>query len=188
MTIAGRLGLKSSGKHWIFGHHRVNVPSGLHGFLHAWRQLFDRFDEDHSGYISLEEFSNGLTAFGYHLSPGFVSHMYDIYDRRKAGAMTFDLFVQSCISLKRMTDVFKQYDTDRDGYITMSFEEFLRGKFHTRRVRTRANENRNFESAIMLSETRSQTSEHGWVGRVVGSSNVHFLVYTLHVHDTRRGK
>jgi len=39
--------------------------------------------------------------------------------------MSFDMFVQSCISLKRMTDIFKKYDTDRDGYITLSFEEFL---------------------------------------------------------------
>ena len=43
--------------------------------------------------------------------------------------MSFDLFVQSCIVLKRMTDVFKKYDDDRDGYITMSFEEFLTGEF-----------------------------------------------------------
>lgn len=41
--------------------------------------------------------------------------------------MSFDLFVQSCIVLKRMTDVFKKYDEDRDGYITLSFEEFLTG-------------------------------------------------------------
>lgn len=43
--------------------------------------------------------------------------------------MSFDLFVQSCIILKRMTDVFKKYDDDRDGFITLSFEEFLTGKF-----------------------------------------------------------
>ena len=42
--------------------------------------------------------------------------------------MSFDIFVQSCISLKRMTDVFKRYDEDRDGYITLSFEEFLTGE------------------------------------------------------------
>ena len=42
--------------------------------------------------------------------------------------MSFDLFVQSCIILKRMTDVFKRYDDDRDGYITLSFEEFLTGE------------------------------------------------------------
>lgn len=43
--------------------------------------------------------------------------------------MSFDLFVQSCIILKRMTDVFKKYDDDRDGYITLSFEEFLTGEW-----------------------------------------------------------
>lgn len=43
--------------------------------------------------------------------------------------MSFDLFVQSCISLKRMTDVFKRYDDDRDGFVTLSFEEFLSGGF-----------------------------------------------------------
>ena len=44
--------------------------------------------------------------------------------------MSFDLFVQSCIILKRMTDVFKKYDDDRDGFITLSFEEFLTGAFY----------------------------------------------------------
>lgn len=43
--------------------------------------------------------------------------------------MSFDLFVQSCIILKKMTDIFKRYDDDRDGYITLSFEEFLTGTF-----------------------------------------------------------
>ena len=46
--------------------------------------------------------------------------------------MSFDLFVQACISLKRMTDVFKSYDDDRDGYVTLSFEEFLTEILHLR--------------------------------------------------------
>ncbi|KAH8694023.1 hypothetical protein BGW36DRAFT_399205 [Talaromyces proteolyticus] len=105
-------------------------------FLAAWRELFDRFDEDRSGRISLEEFEKALTAFGYRLSRTFVRVMFSTYEskgRRRAvvapysgsGGMGFDLFVQACISLKRMTDVFKRYDDDRDGYITVSFEEFL---------------------------------------------------------------
>jgi len=69
-------------------------------------------------------------AFGYRLSPPFVQLLFstyarshsrgrgDEYDREKV--LSFDLFVQACISLKRMTDVFKRYDTDRDGYITLS--------------------------------------------------------------------
>ncbi|KAF4627363.1 hypothetical protein G7Y89_g10794 [Cudoniella acicularis] len=78
---------------------------GLWGFLAAWRGLFDRFDADRSGTIDLDEYTNALVAFGYRLSPQFVDTLFR--------------------TLKRMTDVFKKYDDDRDGYITLSFEDFL---------------------------------------------------------------
>ncbi|KAI5466169.1 hypothetical protein BGZ63DRAFT_400572 [Mariannaea sp. PMI_226] len=98
---------------------------GLWSFLASWRTLFDRFDADHSGNISLSEFNNALVAFRYRLSPQFTELLFHTYDKRNEGVMSFDLFVQACISLKRMTDVFKKYDDDRDGYITLSFEDFL---------------------------------------------------------------
>ncbi|KAK4897365.1 hypothetical protein LTR27_004885 [Elasticomyces elasticus] len=114
---------------------------GLWGFLAAWRGLFDRFDVDRSGNISLREFEDALVAFGYRLSPQFVGLLFSTYARShsrgrgdegiggggREKVLSFDLFVQACISLKRMTDVFKRYDSDRDGYITLSFEEFLTG-------------------------------------------------------------
>ena len=103
---------------------------GLWGFLAAWRGLFDRFDVDRSGSISLREFEDALVAFGYRLSPQFVQLLFGTYakshsrgrgdDGEREKVLSFDLFVQSCISLKRMTDVFKKFDTDRDGYITLS--------------------------------------------------------------------
>ncbi|KAH7328949.1 peflin [Stachybotrys elegans] len=98
---------------------------GLWSFLASWRTLFDRFDADRSGNISLPEFTDALVAFRYRLSPQFVELLFRSYDKRREGVMSFDLFVQACISLKRMTDVFKKYDEDRDGYITLSFEDFL---------------------------------------------------------------
>ncbi|KAI2088862.1 hypothetical protein LOZ28_000732 [Ophidiomyces ophidiicola] len=120
------------------GNGRVNFDEfvALWRFLAAWRELFDRFDEDRSGRISLSEFSKALVAFGYKLSQSFVNLLYRTFESKgrkramPAGAkgsdgMSFDLFVQACLTLKRMTDVFKKYDDDRDGYITVSFEEFL---------------------------------------------------------------
>ncbi|KAK2760694.1 hypothetical protein FQN54_001929, partial [Arachnomyces sp. PD_36] len=107
-------------------------------FLAAWRELFERFDEDRSGRISLQEFSNALLAFGYRLSQPFVGVIFSTFEsrgRKTPGpgmqnyGMSFDLFVQACVSLKRMTDVFKRYDEDRDGYVTLSFEEFLSGEW-----------------------------------------------------------
>ncbi|KAL9123861.1 MAG: hypothetical protein Q9217_006750, partial [Psora testacea] len=107
------------------GHINFDEFCRLWGFLASWRALFDRFDADKSGYISFDEYTNALVAFGYRLSSSFVTLLYTTYDKGGAGRMSFDLFVQSCIVLKRMTDVFKKYDEDRDGYITLSFEEFL---------------------------------------------------------------
>jgi peflin len=80
---------------------------------------------DRSGGISYTEFKEALVAFGYRLSPQFVQLLYRTYDRRGQNSMSFDLFVQACISLKRMTDVFKKYDEDRDGYITLSLYVLL---------------------------------------------------------------
>lgn len=99
---------------------QTDTDSGLWGFLSAWRGLFDRFDADHSGSISYAEFNEALVAFGYRLSQQFIGLLYQTYDRSGRNSMSFDLFVQACISLKRMTDVFKKYDEDRDGYITLS--------------------------------------------------------------------
>lgn len=98
---------------------------GLWSFLASWRTLFDRFDADRSGNISIDEFTNALNAFGYRLGDGFIRYLFGVYDKDNRGSLSFDLFVQSCISLKRMTDVFKRYDDDRDGFITLSFEDFL---------------------------------------------------------------
>jgi len=98
---------------------------GLWRFLGDWRSLFDRFDVDRSGAINVTEYQNALTSFGYRLSSNFIETMFRQYDKRNEGQLSFDLFVQSCISLKRMTDVFKRYDDDRDGFITLSFENFL---------------------------------------------------------------
>lgn len=103
---------------------------GLWGFLASWRGLFDRFDVDRSGNISFREFEDALVAFGYRLSPQFTQLLFGTYAKThsrgrgdegvRERVLSFDLFVQACISLKRMTDVFKKYDTDRDGYITLS--------------------------------------------------------------------
>ena len=109
---------------------------GLWGFLAAWRNLFDRFDVDRSGNISFQEFADALVAFGYRLSPQFTQLLFNTFARTTRGrgdesysggrekTLSFDLFVQACISLKRMTDVFKKYDDDRDGYITLSLQVF----------------------------------------------------------------
>ncbi|KAH8683860.1 hypothetical protein BGZ61DRAFT_58783 [Ilyonectria robusta] len=96
----------------------------LSGFLSAWKPLFDLFDEDRDGYISLEAYHAAIVAFQYRLSWDFVRKMFNVYDKDPKG-LNFDSFVLSCANLKTMTDQFKRWDGDRDGYITLPFEDYL---------------------------------------------------------------
>lgn len=97
-------------------------------YLRDWRKIFDKFDMDRSGSISFDEYCRALNAFGYSLSNQCIHNMYTTYshvNRYGDRTISFDMFVQSCINLKRITDSFKRYDTDRDGYVTVGFEQFL---------------------------------------------------------------
>ncbi|OLL23929.1 Programmed cell death protein 6 [Neolecta irregularis DAH-3] len=92
----------------------------LWNYLKQWKELFVRFDKDGSGSIDIYEFSEALRAFGYRLSPEFVNILFHNYDKRGTsivmpgnGAVTFDMFIQSCVTLKTLTEVFKKYDEDR---------------------------------------------------------------------------
>lgn len=98
-------------------------------YLGEWRKIFVRFDRDMSDTISLDEFTTALLEFGYTLSRGFTKKVFDQYAHHstKTGdpVMSFDMFVQACINIKRITDVFRKRDVQRTGIITLSFEEFL---------------------------------------------------------------
>ncbi|RUS24316.1 hypothetical protein BC938DRAFT_473791 [Jimgerdemannia flammicorona] len=39
--------------------------------------------------------------------------------------VTFDNFVQICVTVKTLTDSFRRFDTDSDGWIQISYEQFL---------------------------------------------------------------
>ncbi|OAA56576.1 calcium-binding modulator protein [Niveomyces insectorum RCEF 264] len=107
------------------GELEYNEFVGLWRFLEKWADIFDRFDADRSGSISLSEFKDALVSFQYRLSDSFIEFIFRVYDQDHKGVITFDIFMQSCITLKRMTDVFKKYDDDRDGVIVINFEDFV---------------------------------------------------------------
>lgn len=98
-------------------------------YLRDWRNIFQRFDVDRSECITVDEFSTALQAFGYKLSPDCVTSLFRSGSRpssRGPPEMSFDMFVQTCINIKSITEIFKAYDEDRDGVITIGFEDFLR--------------------------------------------------------------
>jgi len=66
-----------------------------------------------------------LSQMGYRLSPHFIQCLLYRYDPQRKQSLTFDAFVQSCVLLKSLTDIFRQKDTQMRGSIQISYEEFM---------------------------------------------------------------
>jgi len=66
---------------------------------------------------------------GYRLSDDFINLLLRKFDRTHTGRIVFDDFIQLCVVLQTLTASFRDQDKDRDGYITIHYEEFLRMVF-----------------------------------------------------------
>uniref|UniRef100_A0A8C2T2X8 Programmed cell death 6 n=1 Tax=Coturnix japonica TaxID=93934 RepID=A0A8C2T2X8_COTJA len=86
--------------------------------------VFQRVDKDRSGVISDTELQQALSN-GYRLSDQFYDTLIRKFDRQGKGQVAFDDFIQCCVVLQRLTDVFRRYDTDQDGWIQVSYEQYL---------------------------------------------------------------
>uniref|UniRef100_A0A8C5LYV1 EF-hand domain-containing protein n=1 Tax=Leptobrachium leishanense TaxID=445787 RepID=A0A8C5LYV1_9ANUR len=86
--------------------------------------VFQRVDSDRSGVISDTELQQALSN-GYRLSEQFYEILIRKFDRQRRGEVAFDDFIQCCIVLQKLTDAFRRHDTDQDGWIQVSYEQYL---------------------------------------------------------------
>ncbi|CAO3620670.1 unnamed protein product [Cunninghamella blakesleeana] len=106
--------------------------SGLWTYIEEWKRCFQTFDRDGSGTIDQAELSSALRAFGFNISDRFVHVLVQKFDRygtnvksQGNGNVTFDNFVQACVTVKTLTDSFRSFDTDQNGWININYEQFL---------------------------------------------------------------
>ncbi|XP_059390826.1 programmed cell death protein 6-like [Carassius carassius] len=102
-----------------------NEFAGVWKYITDWQNIFRTYDRDNSGFIDKNELKQALTGFGYRLSDQFYNTLIEKFDRQKRSQVAFDDFIQCCIVLQRLTDVFRRYDTDQDGWIQVSYEQYL---------------------------------------------------------------
>ncbi|CAG8681780.1 22667_t:CDS:2 [Gigaspora margarita] len=105
---------------------------GLWRYIEDWKKCFAAFDTDNSGTVNFSELKTAMKTFGYNLSDNFINLLIKKYDKYAGtknktgkGDVTFDNFVQSCVTVKTLTDSFRRYDTDNDGWIMVNYEQFL---------------------------------------------------------------
>ncbi|KAG0047231.1 hypothetical protein BGZ83_007683 [Gryganskiella cystojenkinii] len=99
--------------------------SSLWNYIEKWKACFQTFDLDRSGTIDTEDFHTALKGFGFNLSPTSVNLIAKKYDARGRGNITFDNFVQGCVTVLNLTETFRRMDHSGTGVVTMSYEQFL---------------------------------------------------------------
>ncbi|ORX89487.1 EF-hand [Basidiobolus meristosporus CBS 931.73] len=111
----------------------LNEFFGLWQYVSDWQKCFVNFDVNRNNFIELNELQTALRTFGYNLTlPSiqsivrkFLKHDVKSPNQTQASQVNFETFLKTCITVKMLTDSFKQFDGDLDGQVTLSYEQYL---------------------------------------------------------------
>ncbi|KAI5682810.1 hypothetical protein M9H77_04038 [Catharanthus roseus] len=95
--------------------------------LQNWRAIFERFDKDRSGRIDITELRDALLSLGFAVSPVVLELLVSKFDKSggKAKAIEYDNFIECCLTVKGLTEKFKEKDTSYSGSATFTYESFM---------------------------------------------------------------
>ncbi|KAL4607747.1 hypothetical protein ACB092_09G197900 [Castanea dentata] len=95
--------------------------------LQSWRDIFERFDRDRSGRIDSNELREALLSLGFAVSPVVLDLLVSKFDKTggKSKAIEYDNFIECCLTVKGLTEKFKEKDRTYSGSATFNYEEFM---------------------------------------------------------------
>uniref|UniRef100_A0A2P2KYM6 Calcium-binding EF hand family protein n=1 Tax=Rhizophora mucronata TaxID=61149 RepID=A0A2P2KYM6_RHIMU len=95
--------------------------------LQNWRAIFERFDRDRSGRIDVNELRDALLSLGFALSPFLLDLLVSKFDKSggKNKSIEYDNFIECCLTVKGLTEKFKERDTTYSGSATFTYETFM---------------------------------------------------------------
>ncbi|KAI3811726.1 hypothetical protein L1987_21455 [Smallanthus sonchifolius] len=95
--------------------------------LQSWRGNFEKFDRDRSGKIDANELRDALMSLGFAVSPVVLDLLVSKFDKTggKNKAIEYDNFIECCLTVKGLTDKFKEKDTSYTGNATFTYEAFM---------------------------------------------------------------
>ncbi|KAH7511816.1 hypothetical protein FEM48_Zijuj12G0022600 [Ziziphus jujuba var. spinosa] len=95
--------------------------------LQSWRAIFERFDRDRSGRIDANELREALLSLGFAVSPVVLDLLVSKFDKTggKSKAIEYDNFIECCLTVKGLTEKFKEKDTKLSGSATFTYESFM---------------------------------------------------------------
>ncbi|KAL1201482.1 putative calcium-binding protein CML50 [Cardamine amara subsp. amara] len=95
--------------------------------LQNWRSIFERSDKDRSGRIDVNELRDALMSLGFSVSPVILDLLVSKFDKSggKNRAIEYDNFIECCLTVKGLTEKFKEKDTAYSGSATFTYESFM---------------------------------------------------------------
>ena len=94
-------------------------------YINQWKGVFDTYDRDRSGNIDGAELQQAYTQMGFRVSPNFCQLVVVTFDRLAKRSLKLDDFIQSCVMLRSLSSAFRARDTNQDGTISVSYEDFM---------------------------------------------------------------
>ncbi|NP_001267893.1 hypothetical protein VitviT2T_013040 [Vitis vinifera] len=95
--------------------------------LQNWRAIFENFDRDRSGKIEAGELREALMSLGFAVSPVVLDLLLSKFDKSggRNKAIEYDNFIECCLTVKGLTEKFKEKDSSFSGSATFSYENFM---------------------------------------------------------------
>ncbi|KAK1277702.1 putative calcium-binding protein CML50 [Acorus gramineus] len=95
--------------------------------LQNWRATFENFDRDRSGRIDVSELRDALLSLGFAVSPVVLDLLVSKYDKSggKNRAIEYDNFIECCLTVKGLTEKFKEKDITYSGNASFTYEAFM---------------------------------------------------------------
>ncbi|XP_018808876.1 calcium-binding protein CBP-like [Juglans regia] len=95
--------------------------------LQSWRDIFERFDRDRSGKIDSNELREALQSLGFAVSPLVLDLLVSKFDKTggKSKAIEYDNFIECCLTVKGLTEKFKEKDKAYSGSASFTYEAFM---------------------------------------------------------------
>ncbi|KAJ6853100.1 putative calcium-binding protein CML49 [Iris pallida] len=95
--------------------------------LQNWRAIFERFDRDGSGKIDTTELRDALLSLGFSVSPVVLDLLVSKFDKSGgvARAIEYDHFIECCLTVKGLTEKFKEKDMMYSGSATFTYDSFM---------------------------------------------------------------
>ncbi|TMW98333.1 hypothetical protein EJD97_004181 [Solanum chilense] len=95
--------------------------------LQNWRAIFERFDKDRSGKIDSSELREALHSLGYAVYGPVLELLVSKFDKTGGlnKAIEYDNFIECCLTVKGLTEKFKEKDITYSGSATFTYDSFM---------------------------------------------------------------